>query len=184
MRTRDSQRQRIYDMGSALPSGRDGLSLTECAAVVFWAWQQYGMTGTPRIADGRRRRSAAYLYDGTITLPRIMRNERIVLHEAAHSIIDKKIGRTSIAAHGPEFARVYTDLLVRRKLATASRVRAAAKTHRVRIARARAGLPRMAGRRATSRIARIREDIAEHEKAIAVLRGEMMLLRDTLRISA
>ena len=37
----------------------------------------------------------------------------MLLHELAHGFCGKRFGLNAVAAHGPEFVRTYTELLVR-----------------------------------------------------------------------
>ena len=106
---RDSQRGAVYKWGDTLLGkfphlGRE-LTLAECVDYVYRVWYDYHpYSGVPRVSDGRGRRSAC----GNrryISLPRWARDPGTVLHEIAHSL------QTEMPWHGPQFARLFLELL-------------------------------------------------------------------------
>jgi hypothetical protein len=67
----------------------------------------------PEILPGNGRRSACYqVFGHSIKLPLWARNKHTVLHEVAHAVIVHK-GSLDYAHHGPEFARLFLDMLDR-----------------------------------------------------------------------
>lgn len=110
---RDSQRSAVYAWERALPSWPGTpLALLECQELVSLVWHEHMGPRPPRVTDGRARRTACYVYDDhEIRLPRWSRSEMVVLHEAAHAILWAALPEA--AAHGPEYARLYLDLLAR-----------------------------------------------------------------------
>lgn len=65
----------------------------------------------PRWHDGRGSRNARYhAADHSIGIPRKLRTEHVVLHEAAHLITDWTKPPTT-KGHGPEFCGIYVSLL-------------------------------------------------------------------------
>jgi len=116
MRVRDTQRQRVYDWEASISKVGDGeMTLPACHKMIKQVWATYvGDDPVPRVVNGRGRRSACYvpLYH-EIRLPRSMRSPQVVLHEAAHAILDYYIQRKRCSPepiHGPVFARLVIDL--------------------------------------------------------------------------
>lgn len=126
-RPRDSQRSAVYaweravcrDFGEGLAAAGDGgvprldpreeLSLPECQKLVDLVWREYrplSVTRPPAVRDGRGRRRGWSGW-GRIELPRFARRRYYVLHEVAHAL--GPVG----APHGPHFARLLLELLVR-----------------------------------------------------------------------
>lgn len=114
-RDRDNQRKRVYDWERAhVPGHDDGMDATtrmpleECRALVESVAADYNLT-PPVVKDGRGRRNAIG-GQTTISLPLWARCVPIVLHEVAHTILLQK-GQYGAAYHGPDFMRVFLDLL-------------------------------------------------------------------------
>lgn len=106
---RDTQRKRVYDWERVFihPHCKgEQLTLPEiralCDEIGEWL-------GCPRITvkDGRGRRSACG-GGWMISMPRWSRNRSIVLHEIVHCLVPY-----GYAWHGPEFVRVFIELLHR-----------------------------------------------------------------------
>ena len=110
---RDSQRSAVYAWERALPAWPGAaLTLVECQEMVSRVWHDHLEASSPRVTDGRSRRTACYVYeDHEIRLPRWSRTAMVVLHEAAHAILWAVLPET--AGHGPEYARLYLDMLER-----------------------------------------------------------------------
>jgi len=150
----DSQRSAVYRWEDRVVrefdpgSRRDGsLPLADCDDLVREVWEDYGLRNPPRVTDGRGRRNACG-GNGRIRLPIWARSRAIVLHETAHSLLARKGMRHSIAAHGPEFARLLLDLLARYcdvPKAKARRMGVEQRPRRVRFARV-ADVPQPASR--------------------------------------
>lgn len=117
MRPRDSRRKRLYDAERAafpefygpplpLPEVRRWVARIERSR---WWTGRFGRT-TLEVLDGRGRRKAGGWsgWRPGITLPRWSRTRPIVLHEIAHAVQPP-----GTAAHGPEFCRLYLDLVGR-----------------------------------------------------------------------
>ena len=112
-RLRDSQRSRIYASEKGLRRGQRFLDMRECQRYVDlvvaspWWQERFGSRSRVQARDGRGRRHAgAYDHKRAITLPRWSRSELIILHELAHIATPLEF-----AAHGPEFARNYLELV-------------------------------------------------------------------------
>lgn len=148
MRPRDSQRSRLYgwentvfDMYTYSSQASPVMALAECEALIHKVWRRHsprlhrGTTeaayNAPRVTDGRRARRATGSY-WRISLPRWSRQPPVVLHELAHALLTSV--RCSLAAHGPEFARVYIELLVRYCGRDRAELLASAKAARVKVA--------------------------------------------------
>lgn len=114
MRLRDTQRQKVYNWENTTFAGKHGetLTLNECTALVHKALRRYGIRSTVPVKDGRGHRWAR---GGSheIELPKWARNPVVVIHEAAHAVVDflERRHDVQVAAHGPEFVRVYVSLL-------------------------------------------------------------------------
>ena len=133
-RSRDSQRQKVYDWERrSVTAFREGISLDECrkfAAKVCRANHFH-----VDVTDGRGRRTpCAYSY--RICLPTGSRTRAIVLHELAHCMVQQSFHWSwiTVAAHGPEFMRVYMWLLQRYHQQSLRTLRATAKLCRVKYA--------------------------------------------------
>lgn len=109
---RDTQRQRVYDAEGAAghdPIGRG--SVPEVQAFVdritrsAWWIKREGAT-TILVKDGRRRYATACAnWDGSISVPRHMRDQGIVLHELAHQLAGLH------EVHGPRFTAAFLALV-------------------------------------------------------------------------
>lgn len=108
--SRDNQRQKAYNWEHRhLRFGPQNRSLTleECDEFIAKACERYGVP-KPVLKDGRGCRIARGGM-GAITLPRWARSVTVTLHEVAHSITSRRHPGT--AWHGPEWMRVFVDLL-------------------------------------------------------------------------
>lgn len=112
-RLRDSQRQRVYDFEREVIGHGDRLSLDDCAALAAEACALY-LLHPVAVKDGRGRRHACAVRDVAIKLPRWSRVPEVVLHEVAHCVVHHYLRceyGPGAAGHGPEFVRVFVDLL-------------------------------------------------------------------------
>jgi putative metallohydrolase (TIGR04338 family) len=112
-RVRDSQRSKIYASEKGLRRGQRFQDMRDCQRyvdlVVFSPWWQerFGSRARVEARDGRGRRHAgAFDHKRAIALPKWSRSELIILHELAHIATPLQF-----AAHGPEFARNYLELV-------------------------------------------------------------------------
>lgn len=112
LRTRDTQRSRVYDWETTLferTSLDTPLSLAECQRLVDrWA-KSYGIEPI-RVTDGRG--CCWRSKDRTIRLASHGRVSWMVAHEFAHARVTHDFSRGTVAAHGPEFVFRYLELLV------------------------------------------------------------------------
>ena len=110
---RDTQRSAVYAWERALPAWPgQALTLAQCAELVARVWHDHLDSPAPRVTDGRARRTACYVYDDhEIRLPRWSRTTMIVLHEVAHGVLWAT--QPTAAGHGPEYARLYLEMLAR-----------------------------------------------------------------------
>jgi hypothetical protein len=104
------------------------MSLADCAALVAKVWAAYRPgAAPPTLTPGFLARRATGSRD-RINLPRWARQPAVVLHETAHSLVPplrwKEAPRAGghpldrdtvvpVAWHGPEFVRLFIELLVR-----------------------------------------------------------------------
>lgn len=117
-RPRDSQRAKVYAWEGTWVPGVDTsadaqgyLTLEECRKLAEKVAFDYGSWPIP-VADGRGRRRAGGFPTG-ISMPRWSRQTPIVLHEVAHTLTFRHFRWGKVAGHGPEFVRLYIELLVR-----------------------------------------------------------------------
>lgn len=112
---RDNQRAKAYRYDSylqSLLSSKEKMKLDDCAYLIAQSLKEFRLDPMkpPLLKDGRGCRIAR---GGAtvITLPRWARDPVVTLHEASHCIIDRCLGNCEdLAAHGPEWLRVYIHL--------------------------------------------------------------------------
>src|SRR3990167_5038700 len=107
--TRDSQRSKVYawEKEIFLNYDKNELSLEQCQALINLIWRAYEPNeNPPELKDGRGTRRATGERD-FINLPTWARNRPVVVHEVTHSLLSYH------THHGPEFMRLYIELLVR-----------------------------------------------------------------------
>ncbi len=97
----------------------DEMSLDECVVLITKVWKAYQPTRyVPKVTPGYLARRATGSRE-RINLPRWSRQPTIVLHETAHSLqapgrfSDNHDDLVAVAWHGPEFMRLFIELLVR-----------------------------------------------------------------------
>ena len=169
--SRDSQRSALYAwehrVFQAFPALNRRLSLAECRDYLGRVWHDYRPgTEPPTLTDGRGRRSAC----GSrwrIALPVWARKPGVLLHETAHALLD---GHPE--PHGPEFARLFLEMMVHYEGAAAAEIRTLAvhqRPRRVRFAVA-ADCPKRVRvsperRRWEARLVELKEALAAHRRA-------------------
>lgn len=144
-RPRDNQRTAVYRWEDAVinTSGnafylKHVMPLPECEALIRRVFRDYKpLARPPRVKDGRGTKDA-YGNSWVINLPKWARTIPVILHEIAHALDPRG------AWHGPEFARLMLDLLV--KYAGIDREKAmligiTQKPRRVRFATTQRGIP-------------------------------------------
>lgn len=117
---RDTQRQRVYNWEHAclraqVPPDEFNITLHQCQEVVNRIARFYGYRPglEPEVWDGRGCRKALS-EGGSIALPRWARVGYIICHEMAHEVVRRfKPWALQWASHGPEFVRVYIEILTR-----------------------------------------------------------------------
>lgn len=133
---RDSQRSRIYRAEIRAFYGRSakGMRFESLAALQRflervaadpWFKARFGALSAIEIRDGRGIRHASSAYEPdtrrcVFSFPRWARTKPVVLHELAHAASFRRYGL--VAAHGPEFAAVFLEL-IERHLGSAARER-------------------------------------------------------------
>lgn len=141
-RPRDSQRSRLYTAEEVLkPLSKRYAEMPELEAFVkrvaarstLLRW--YPELARPiRVGDGRMRRRAGGDRYG-IYMPRWSRCTYVILHELSHMIAERKFGSDVVPWHGPEFCRIYGNLVGNVMGQEAWRtLRASFKKHRVKMA--------------------------------------------------
>lgn len=116
LRPRDSQRSRLYKWEQRLRrEHRDTtpqeMSLDDCDRLIARAYRVYGLKWSGRTVAGKSERHSATGSRFQVSLPRWARQPIVVLHEAAHGILNTLEERGDYRApHGPEFARIMIEL--------------------------------------------------------------------------
>lgn len=130
---RDFQRSAVYAwetrlFGAPKASHEPSLTLPACRRLLARAWRGYVSQARnwgshearqmpPTVTDGRGRRRPCFnsedpFHGPCIKLPCHARRASQVLHETAHAIIWARGLEGKVASHGPEFVRLYMELLV------------------------------------------------------------------------
>lgn len=107
---RDVQRQKVYDWERSGHIGPEvPLSIEGCGWLIHHVCREYGVTSPP-VWDGANDKTAYSHSRKGIKLPAWAQTAKIALHEVAHWILT----RAGVCdGHGPQFVRLYVDLLVR-----------------------------------------------------------------------
>lgn len=149
-RPRDSQRSKLYRAESTPPAMQGGEMPTVPEVQAFvdkvmgsaWAAKRWPRMSKRQVLvkDGRGRRRACGSFS-YIKLPCWTRTKRVILHELAHSIT-LRLHRSTVAAHGREYAGVLVALVGRwMGEETARQLKAAFRKARVKY------LPKQTGRK-------------------------------------
>lgn len=113
LRARDNQRSKVYKAEQVI---HDRFELENIEAVEKYVkivsnskyFQKHFGVFSFHIKDGRGTRKA-FSSGNVLNFPVWSRKKAIVLHEIAHSIVNKKY--LSAASHGPEFCKIYLILV-------------------------------------------------------------------------
>lgn len=113
---RDSQRLKVYNWETNIehkflpPFVREEMTLEECKILSDKAHIRYSyFHNLPVIKSVNRNHPDYRSWENSINLPTFFRNSQVVLHEAAHSIVEH-IGCEE-PDHGKMFVKVYINLL-------------------------------------------------------------------------
>lgn len=133
-RARDNQKSKVTTLtNSHYPSKFERtMSLAECEAMIAKAYAVYGLRWSGRVKDGRGTRTAYGAFNYA-SLPVWARHPKVVLHEAAHGIMQRLGFPDATASHGPEFVRVMIELWARFKIQPMADIRAEARTLKIRV---------------------------------------------------
>lgn len=181
MRPRDTQRSRVYAVDHDLMLLSDGpaLSLDACEALAVKALERYGIGGGVKMVDGRGRRSGqSQNFGHRIALPLFARQPYYVLHEAAHAVIDRtrRFPSDPVAHHGPEYARVYLDLLRTFTNFDDKMLTETFRLHRVKVARGSVVTPKPLPASNTKRLREIEGELRDELAKITVARHRIDVL--------
>jgi hypothetical protein len=169
----DKQRQRVYDWErSAIPDfyGYNSASLTlqECRELVELVCEDYG-SKHPMVVLGRGKTAWGGMVK--LTLPTWAHVPAVVLHELTHNLVSNHTTGIGVVGHGPEFVRLFIELLVAYMGLSKTELRAAARNHKVKVATEAACQPSGARRGHTFRkMAKIGVKEPTKESLIAELR--------------
>ena len=139
---RDTQRSKVYKWERAnkllWDVSKKNMSLEDCQALANKAFDRYGLSH-PVVKDGRGRSAACWKPgQNRIDLPLWARSEVVCLHECAHGITDRFYEAHSpgeeFAWHGPEFMRVFLDLLITFLKVGSTELRASARDAKIKVA--------------------------------------------------
>jgi len=64
-----------------------------------------------RVIGGRQRPATAMNFLSTISMPKWSRTKFLVIHEVSHILAARCYGEDVIAAHGPEYATLFLELV-------------------------------------------------------------------------
>ena len=115
MRLRDSQRAKVYRWEQSVIRPNDKVRLTreECRELVERVFSDYNFYGLePELRFRGTSRTRATGCRAYINLPPWAMITSVVLHEVAHALGDRRLV-SAHAWHGPEFVRLYCELLSR-----------------------------------------------------------------------
>lgn len=113
MRPRDNQRSKVYKWESDFLEKdcicNATLTLEQCSDIISKVWMEQKVRKVsvppPLLKDGRgRRRGSGSVH--AIKLPVFARRLYYLLHEISHALTP-----TRYASHGPEYLRIYIELL-------------------------------------------------------------------------
>lgn len=106
VRPRDNQKSKVYKWEHTF--GLDTtIELSQAERFIKEACTDYACWRTPKVVDGRGTRVARGSA-ARISLPRWARTPVVVIHELSHAFQP-----TTTAHHGPEFMRIFIELLAR-----------------------------------------------------------------------
>lgn len=108
----DKQQDAVYAWeweGLNLPDTEDWIP-AQVQRFINRVWRAYFDSPPPQFDDGRGRSTAYARGDFTLCLPRWARNRSLVLHELTHAML-WKISPRLVEGHGPEYVRLYIELM-------------------------------------------------------------------------
>jgi hypothetical protein len=119
MSARDSQRQRVYDWEWSLGTKELNTRLTweGVEGLVHLIWENWRPgTTPPQVRNMGNRQIAARGCRAYVQFPKWAWTPHVILHECAHALNDncqqfRYRKSDKCAAHGPEFVRIYCDLI-------------------------------------------------------------------------
>lgn len=177
-RPRDTQRSKVYSLRFG---PQDELSLAECERLIKNAFTAYGLVWRGHIHDGGGTRTARG-GPGRINLPKWARRPDTVLHETAHAILMSKFYVNEYAWHGPEFVRVWMNLLEAAGVVKASEFRKAATLAKVKVSR-EAKFDRLPAR-AASEYERLRAELVKARAEVKRIEARMHEIKSGLTSQA
>ena len=139
-RPRDRQMYKVYnwEYDINLGSNRCDWTLVQCSAFLGYVWHCYfGTRSKPPIVEPGYGSSCASAGGYSIVLPRWARNREIILHEVAHSILERSSkGYYALhqESHGPEYLRLFIELHDRFGATTKNALLKSAKKARLKVA--------------------------------------------------
>lgn len=175
---RDTQRSKVFNLRFGPYTE---LPLAECERLIKDAHTAYGLVWGGRIHDGGGMQNARG-GPSKISLPKWARTADTVLHEAAHAVLMQKFGRYRYAHHGPEFVRVWMNLLELHKVTTAGAFRREATLAKVKVSR-EAKFDRMPAR-AASEYERLRVELVKARAEVKRIEARMHEIRTGLTSQA
>ena len=120
-RPRDEQRKRLYAAERQCKAFlRDPLSTIGemqnfVDSILRSRWLQTyfaaSVVAPIRVIGGRQRPATAMNFLSTISMPKWSRTKFLVIHEVSHILAARCFGEDVIAAHGPEYATLFLELV-------------------------------------------------------------------------
>lgn len=169
-RPRDTQRSKVYSLHFG---PQTELTLAECERLIKDAHTAYGLVWGGRVHHGGGTRTARG-GPSRINLPKWARKPDTVLHETAHAILSRKF-YDDHAWHGPEFVRVWMNLLEAAKVVKSAEFRREATLKKVKVSR-EAKFDRLPAR-AAGEYERLREELVAARAEVKRIEARMREIR-------
>jgi len=118
---RDEQRKRLYAaerqvrafLRDPLPTIGEMQAFVDSILRSRWMQSYFAasVVAPIRVIGGRQRPATAMNFLSTILMPKWSRTKFLVIHEVSHILAARCYGEGVIAAHGPEYAALFLDLV-------------------------------------------------------------------------
>jgi len=119
---RDEQRKRLYAaerqvaalLRDKLPTIGEMQGFVDSILRSRWLQTYFAasVVAPIRVIGGRQRPATALNFLSTISMPKWSRTKFLVIHEVSHILAARCYGEGVIAAHGPEYATLFLELVL------------------------------------------------------------------------
>jgi len=109
---RDYQKSKVYKWENKVVGPWDSQLLTdndEIQDFINFVWVNEGFQNPPRVKDARKNSRTATGSRTEVVFPPESKKRWIILHELSHSL--NRIGYVECDRHGPNFVKIYVNLL-------------------------------------------------------------------------